>query len=303
MKSINRRLTTVAIAGAVATLMLGCRQQGSMAQTVAPSTEFHRFTPSTLRVDPESSTAEAPGASTLIGARRGRLGLVLTARRRPLSTIAPTASTHRGRHSTRSTRTRSCRCVPSTTIVSSSRKSKVSPMDSGPTFNAQACRECHQNIVTGGASQMAEHRTGRIELLQFVESVGGSLIQSRSTHPDIFERVPFEDSVSTLRISTNTLGCGVHRGHRESTLAGHSRPATRVDPWQGAGSGGARGQQRAAHRAFWVEEPACEPGVVRCGCLSERNGHHHAGLAGREHLAGPVRRVWYALRSGPRSGG
>ena len=78
----------------------------------------------------------------------------------------------------------------------------------GPTFNAQACRECHQNIVTGGASQIAEHRTGRMELLQFVESVGGSLIQSRSTHPDIFERVPFEDSVSTLRISTNTLGAG-----------------------------------------------------------------------------------------------
>ena len=78
----------------------------------------------------------------------------------------------------------------------------------GPTFNAQACRECHQNIVTGGASQVAEHRTGRLELLQFVESVGGSLIQSRSTHPDAFERVPFEDSVSTFRISTNTLGAG-----------------------------------------------------------------------------------------------
>jgi CxxC motif-containing protein (DUF1111 family) len=78
----------------------------------------------------------------------------------------------------------------------------------GPTFNAQACRECHQNIVTGGASQVAEHRTGRIELLQFVESIGGSLIQSRSTNADIFELVPFEDSVSTLRISTNTLGAG-----------------------------------------------------------------------------------------------
>jgi len=38
--------------------------------------------------------------------------------------------------------------------------------------------------------------------------VGGSLIQSRSTNADIFERVPFEDSVSTFRISTNTLGAG-----------------------------------------------------------------------------------------------
>ena len=31
----------------------------------------------------------------------------------------------------------------------------------GPTYNAQSCRECHQNVVTGGASQVAEHRTGR----------------------------------------------------------------------------------------------------------------------------------------------
>ena len=30
----------------------------------------------------------------------------------------------------------------------------------GPTYNAQSCRECHQNVVTGGASQVAEHRTG-----------------------------------------------------------------------------------------------------------------------------------------------
>jgi CxxC motif-containing protein (DUF1111 family) len=90
----------------------------------------------------------------------------------------------------------------------------------GPTFNAQACRECHQNIVTGGASQIAEHRTGRIELLQFVESIGGSLIQSRSTHPDIFERVPFEDSVGTLRISTNTLGAGFIEAVANETLLG-----------------------------------------------------------------------------------
>ena len=32
----------------------------------------------------------------------------------------------------------------------------------GPTYNAQSCRECHQNVVTGGASQIAEHRTGRM---------------------------------------------------------------------------------------------------------------------------------------------
>ena len=28
----------------------------------------------------------------------------------------------------------------------------------GPTYNAQSCRECHQNVVTGGASQVTEQR-------------------------------------------------------------------------------------------------------------------------------------------------
>ena len=39
----------------------------------------------------------------------------------------------------------------------------------GPTYNAQSCRECHQNVVTGGASQVAEHRTGRLAQGAFFE--------------------------------------------------------------------------------------------------------------------------------------
>ena len=41
----------------------------------------------------------------------------------------------------------------------------------GPTYNAQSCRECHQNVVTGGASQVAELRSGRTEDGQFFESL------------------------------------------------------------------------------------------------------------------------------------
>ena len=79
----------------------------------------------------------------------------------------------------------------------------------GPTYNAQSCRECHQNVVTGGASQVAEHRTGRTDASGgFFESLGGSLIHSRATHHEIVERVAFEDDVRTFRISTNTLGAG-----------------------------------------------------------------------------------------------
>ena len=88
----------------------------------------------------------------------------------------------------------------------------------GPTYNAQSCRECHQNIVVGGASQIAEHRTGHITANRFVESVGGSLIQSRATHPDVFERVQFQDNIRTFRISTNTLGAGFVEAIANDTL-------------------------------------------------------------------------------------
>ena len=88
----------------------------------------------------------------------------------------------------------------------------------GPTYNAQSCKECHQNVVTGGASQVAEHRTGRTENGEFFESLGGSLVQSRATHPDIVERVAVADDIRTFRISTNTLGNGFVECIANSTL-------------------------------------------------------------------------------------
>lgn len=89
----------------------------------------------------------------------------------------------------------------------------------GPTYNAQSCRECHQNVVTGGASQIAEHRTGKMTNGVFFESLGGSLIQSRATNPDIVERVNFEDGVRTFRISTNTLGAGFIEAIANDTIS------------------------------------------------------------------------------------
>jgi CxxC motif-containing protein (DUF1111 family) len=91
----------------------------------------------------------------------------------------------------------------------------------GPTYNAQSCSECHQNVATGGASQVAEHRTGRVDASGgFFESLGGSLIQSRATNADIVERVVFEDDVRTFRISTNTLGLGFVECISNETLIG-----------------------------------------------------------------------------------
>ena len=88
----------------------------------------------------------------------------------------------------------------------------------GPTYNAQSCRECHQNVVTGGASQVAELRSGRTEDGQFFESLGGTLIHSRATYPDIVEQITDEDNTRTFRISTNTLGAGFVESVANSTL-------------------------------------------------------------------------------------
>jgi len=88
----------------------------------------------------------------------------------------------------------------------------------GPTYNAQSCRECHQNVVTGGASQVAEHRTGHLVNGEFFESLGGSLVHSRATAPEIVEVVAVQDDIRTFRISTNTLGAGFIEAISNSTL-------------------------------------------------------------------------------------
>ncbi|MGI8957488.1 MAG: di-heme oxidoredictase family protein [Chthoniobacterales bacterium] len=88
----------------------------------------------------------------------------------------------------------------------------------GPIYNAQSCRECHQNVVTGGASQVAEHRTGHTENDGFFESMGGSLVQSRATAPEIVEHVVDTDETRTFRMSSNTLGEGYVECISDSTL-------------------------------------------------------------------------------------
>jgi CxxC motif-containing protein (DUF1111 family) len=73
-------------------------------------------------------------------------------------------------------------------------------------------------VVTGGASQIAEHRTGKVSGDEFFESLGGSLVQSRAIHPDIVELVLFEDDIRTFRISSNTLGAGYVEAIANQTL-------------------------------------------------------------------------------------
>jgi CxxC motif-containing protein (DUF1111 family) len=73
-------------------------------------------------------------------------------------------------------------------------------------------------VVTGGASQIAEQRSGRLVNGVFQESLGGSLIHSRATAPDIVERPGAADAVRTFRISTNTLGAGFVEAIANETL-------------------------------------------------------------------------------------
>jgi CxxC motif-containing protein (DUF1111 family) len=88
----------------------------------------------------------------------------------------------------------------------------------GPTYNAQSCRECHQNVVTGGSSQITVQRTGHLEKGQFFESLGGSLIHSRATDPEMIEFVSSGDEVRTFRMSPNTLGSGFVEAIANATL-------------------------------------------------------------------------------------
>ena len=88
----------------------------------------------------------------------------------------------------------------------------------GPTYNAQSCRECHQNVVTGGSSQITEQRTGRTVNGEFFESLGGSLIHSRATDPRIVEMVADADNTRTFRASLSTLGDGYVEAIANQTL-------------------------------------------------------------------------------------
>jgi CxxC motif-containing protein (DUF1111 family) len=78
----------------------------------------------------------------------------------------------------------------------------------GPVYNAQSCRECHQNPVSGSSSQILEVRAGSTDGYTFTDHIGGSLIHSRAIDPSIQVRVLGTDNVVTFRGSLNILGDG-----------------------------------------------------------------------------------------------
>src|SRR5277367_3011110 len=107
----------------------------------------------------------------------------------------------------------------------------------GPIYNAQSCRECHQNPVSGAASQVTELRVGHqgpdghfrnpeIPIAHGAEViVGRSLVNDRAICPnaafsgtEIQERVPDTETIRTFRISLNLLGDGFVEAVADQTL-------------------------------------------------------------------------------------
>ncbi|MGE5255686.1 MAG: di-heme oxidoredictase family protein [Hyphomicrobiales bacterium] len=112
----------------------------------------------------------------------------------------------------------------------------------GPLYNAQSCRECHQNPVSGAASQITELRVGhlgpdgrfqdpKIPIARGAEIITGrSLVNDRAICPsgefpdtEIQERVPLTETIRTFRISLNLLGDGFVEALADQTLVDLAR--------------------------------------------------------------------------------
>jgi len=88
----------------------------------------------------------------------------------------------------------------------------------GPIYNATSCVDCHQNPVTGGASQVTELRAGRYNGATFTPHPGGSLVHDRATNETIQPRVLASDNVRAFRSSLSILGDGFIEAIADSTL-------------------------------------------------------------------------------------
>ena len=107
----------------------------------------------------------------------------------------------------------------------------------GPLYNAQSCRECHQNPTSGGGSQVTELRVGHpgphggfqnpeIPIAHGTEIITGrSLVNDRAICPnaafpttEIQERVPDTETIQTTRLSLNLLGDGFVEAVADQTL-------------------------------------------------------------------------------------
>ena len=100
----------------------------------------------------------------------------------------------------------------------------------GPVFNARACADCHQNPVSGAASQFTELRVGHKDANgNFVNPTvpindgantitGRSIINDRAVIPQAQEHIPATENIRALRAALNTLGDGFVEAIDDNTL-------------------------------------------------------------------------------------
>src|SRR5947208_4646786 len=149
----------------------------------------------------------------------------------------------------------------------------------GPLYNAQACRECHQNPTSGAASQITELRVGHlgpdgrfrnadITIARGAVVISGrTLVNDRAICPnaafpdsEIQERVPDTETIRTTRASLNLLGDGLVEAVADETLIELARAQRRTT------RGTIRGQ------ALYV--PILEaPGETRIGRFGWKDQH------------------------------
>ncbi len=108
----------------------------------------------------------------------------------------------------------------------------------GPLYNAQSCRECHQDPTSGGSSQVTELRVGHegpdhrfmnpeIPINRGAVVISGrTLVNDRAICPnaafpttEIQERVPETENIRTTRVSLNLLGDGFVEAVAAQTLS------------------------------------------------------------------------------------
>jgi CxxC motif-containing protein (DUF1111 family) len=100
----------------------------------------------------------------------------------------------------------------------------------GPLFNAASCAQCHQNSVTGAASQITEIRVGHLDANgNFVNPTiliegsatavsGRSIVNDRAICDQAQEHVPDTETIRTRRAVLNTLGDGFVEAVADQTL-------------------------------------------------------------------------------------
>ncbi len=109
----------------------------------------------------------------------------------------------------------------------------------GPLYNAQSCRECHQNPQSGGASQVTELRAGHLDAQGRFQPprisiargqaviTGRTLINDRAICPnrafpdtELQERLPDSEDIRSFRLSLNLLGDGLVEAVPDEFLRG-----------------------------------------------------------------------------------